>query len=453
MIKKILGVFVLLLTGFFLYGLNEKKDAKQELQAVAPLVKEEEDLTIWMVTDIHYLAPDLFDDGEAFARMKATSAGKDLEHIPAIMEALVWEAAKEQPDLLIVSGDLTFNGEYQSMVELADFFKKIEENGTQVSVIPGNHDIHSGWARKFQGEEMEVIEQVTPEDFEKIFAEFGYDLAISKDSTSLSYVIEPKEGFPFLMIDTNIYSEMKSTKAPIAEGRINEETFTWLEEYFNMQGEPKETYLVGHHPLMNHSGRESGGLVLENSEEATEFFVEKGIQAGFAGHIHAQNISKTDHFKVPFYEMITGALSIFPNAIGEITLSNEELSYQRKTLDVEGWAEEVVNQAPEILAYSQTSHDFFKGDGEILALQMMFEEQWYEEIYEEDVMDFVGMMNVRYFSGEDYVEDESLLEELTNHAGYQIIQDNSETFLKRYTNQLLQDKNLDDLIIVIPHNQ
>ena len=34
---------------------------------------------------------------------------QDLEHVPDMMEALVWEAAKEQPDLLIVSGDLTFN--------------------------------------------------------------------------------------------------------------------------------------------------------------------------------------------------------------------------------------------------------------------------------------------------------------------------------------------------------
>lgn len=452
--KKIFRAVAVLLGGLFLFGLNNQKDEERTVQPIAPLVAKDENLRIWMVTDIHYLSPELFDDGEAFARMQATSAGKDLEHVPAIMEALVWEAAKEQPDLLIVSGDLTFNGEYQSMVELAVFFKRIEKNGTQVSVIPGNHDIHSGWARKFEGGEMAVAAQATPEDFQEIFADYGYDLAISKDPESLSYVMEPKEGYPFLMIDTNIYSETKSTKAPKTEGRIKEETYAWLDGYFALQEKNQQTIqMVGHHPQLNHSGRLGGGLVLEDAEEATDYFAEKGIQTSFAGHIHAQDISGATDREVPFYEVVTGALSIFPNAIGEITLSDEELSYQRKSLDVEGWAEAAGITAPELLAYTQTSHDLFKRDGENMALQMMFEEQWHEESYEEAVMDYVGRMNVRFFSGEDYVEDESLLTEWTSHAGYQIIQQNSDDFLKKYTNQLLQDKNLDDRNLVIPRRQ
>ena len=122
-------------------------------------------------------------------------------------------------------------------------------------------------------------------------------------------------------------------------------------------------------------------------------------------------------------------------------------------MDIEGWAEVTGVEAPELLTYTQTSHDLFKRDGENLALQMMFEEQWHEEIYEEAVMDYVGKMNVRFFSGEDYVEDERSLGEWTSHAGYQIIQQNSDNFLKKYTNQLLQDKNLDDRHIVIPQRQ
>ena len=282
--KRIFRALTVLLTGLFLFGLNNQKDEERTVQSIAPLVGKDENLKIWKVTDIHYLSPDLFDDGEAFARMKATSAGKDLEHVPDMMEALVWEAAKEQPDLLIVSGDLTFNGEYQSLVELAAFFERIEKNGTQVSVIPGNHDIHSGWARKFEGEEMAVVEQATPEDFQQIFADYGYDLAISKDPESLSYVMEPKAGFPFLMIDTNIYSETKSTKAPKTEGRIKEETYAWLDEYFALQEEHLQTIqLVGHHPLLNHTGRLGGGFILENAEDATDYFAGKGVQTSFAG--------------------------------------------------------------------------------------------------------------------------------------------------------------------------
>ena len=91
--KRIFRALTVLLVGLFLFGLNNQKGEERAVQPIAPLV------------------------------------GKDLEHVPDMMEALVWEAAKEQPDLLIVSGDLTFNGEYQSLVELAAFFERIEKMG------------------------------------------------------------------------------------------------------------------------------------------------------------------------------------------------------------------------------------------------------------------------------------------------------------------------------------
>ena len=144
-------------------------------------------------------------------------------------------------------------------------------------------------------------------------------------------------------------------------------------------------------------------------------------------------------------------MSIFPNAIGQIRLSNEELAYDRLTLDVEGWANETAQIQDELLNYSETSYHIFKEDGELLALQQMFEEQWYDERYAEAVMDYVGQMNVRYFSGEDYVEDDAEIAAYIQHDGYRVIQENSNNFLKRYSQQLLKDTNLNDLSIVIPH--
>ena len=86
---------------------------------------------IWVVTDLHYLSQDLFDDGEAFSYIEKTAAGKDLRYGKERMEALVEQAKREHPSLLLVSGDLSLNGERQSMVELARYFAKIEEQGTQ----------------------------------------------------------------------------------------------------------------------------------------------------------------------------------------------------------------------------------------------------------------------------------------------------------------------------------
>ncbi|WP_161950602.1 metallophosphoesterase family protein, partial [Streptococcus suis] len=107
----------------------------------------------------------------------------------------------EHPSLLLVSGDLTLNGEKQSMVELAQYFTQIEEKGTEVLVIPGNHDIASGWARAFKGNQQEVTDQVTAQQFEDLFADNGYQQASSRDQASLSYLAKPFSNAWFLMID------------------------------------------------------------------------------------------------------------------------------------------------------------------------------------------------------------------------------------------------------------
>lgn len=107
------------------------------------------------------------------------------------MEALVEQVEREQPSLLLVSGDLTLNGEKQSMVELAQYFTRIEEKGTEVLVIPGNHDIASGWARAFKGDQQIVTDQVTAQQFAELFVNHGYQQASSRDKASLSYLAKP----------------------------------------------------------------------------------------------------------------------------------------------------------------------------------------------------------------------------------------------------------------------
>src|SRR5574344_957357 len=136
---------------------------RQQSYAEAELTDQDK---IWIITDLHYLSQDLFDDGEAFSYVEKTAAGKDLRYGKEQMEALVEQVEREHPSLLLVSGDLSLNGEKQSMVELAQYFSQIEEKGTEVLVIPGNHDIASGWARAFKGNQQEVTDQVTAQQFE-----------------------------------------------------------------------------------------------------------------------------------------------------------------------------------------------------------------------------------------------------------------------------------------------
>lgn len=169
---------------------------RQQSYAEAELTDHDK---IWIITDLHYLSQDLFDDGEAFSYIEKTAAGKDLSYGKERMEALVEQVEREHPSLLLVSGDLSLNSEKQSMVELAQYFTQIEEKGTEVLVIPGNHDIASGWARDFKGNQQEVTDQVTAQQFENLFADNGYLQASSRDQASLSYLAKPFSNVWFLM--------------------------------------------------------------------------------------------------------------------------------------------------------------------------------------------------------------------------------------------------------------
>lgn len=50
---------------------------RQQSYAEAELRDQDE---IWIITDLHYLSQDLFDDGEAFSYIEKTAAGKDLRY-------------------------------------------------------------------------------------------------------------------------------------------------------------------------------------------------------------------------------------------------------------------------------------------------------------------------------------------------------------------------------------
>ena len=63
------------------------------------------------------------------------------------LSAFMRMAQRKNPAAIIVTGDLTFNGERVSAERFAEIFKPLKK--TKVLVLPGNHDVFDGWAREF----------------------------------------------------------------------------------------------------------------------------------------------------------------------------------------------------------------------------------------------------------------------------------------------------------------
>ena len=103
-----------------------------------PVEREKIVTDIIFASDIHYMSPDLTDYGTAFDELIDNGDGKVVAYMPQIWQAFAEEVIAAHPDALVLSGDLTINGERVNHEELAKKLEEIETAGIPVLVIPGH---------------------------------------------------------------------------------------------------------------------------------------------------------------------------------------------------------------------------------------------------------------------------------------------------------------------------
>lgn len=128
------------------------------------------DIKIAVLSDTHYYPLTYVSDCEDYE----TYVGGDpkmLEESGSILDAALDMVRQDQPDMLLVSGDLTKDGEKLGHEQLAERFQKIEdETNTEVFVINGNHDIYNYQdSCTFANGKKESAETTTPDEFKEIF--------------------------------------------------------------------------------------------------------------------------------------------------------------------------------------------------------------------------------------------------------------------------------------------
>lgn len=372
------------------------------LSPLAPVRANQPESTIWLISDIHHISPTLYDEGEYFQHMQATAGGMDLLYSSQRLEALIMQIQRQQPDILLVSGDLTLNGEYQSMLELADSFAQIEALGTDVYVIPGNHDISNGWASHFTGDTLVRVQQVLPADFREIFSEYGYEEALSLDEASLSYITEPVEGLVLLMIDSNIYQDKQGEGPPLINGELKVETKDWLWHYLeNNTSESDRVLPILHHNVLMHFDDIGDGYTLDNAEELHTMLQHYQIPLALSGHTHAQHIAAWPMAEdYTLTEILTGAFSLYPSAIGELQLNKAgSLKYQQLTLEVSEWAQATQQTNEDILNYSTYMQELLLDYARTLATERILNQAVYDESSAALIIDLFAQVNLAVFAG------------------------------------------------------
>lgn len=295
-----------------------------------------------VMSDMHYYTKELAGGyNEAFMQNVKTALAREpyqsVGIVDSALAAIADHAKKNGIKYLILSGDLTSNGEYDAHVALANRLNRFEsETGIQVIAINGNHDINRSKATTFASGKAEAARQTTPEEFKEIYQNLGYDIAYHTYTPSkgkanmLSYSVRA-DGYRFIVMDTGKYSsDVTDSGEDIAEtsGCLTKEATNWvLTEIAEAKAAGETVIGVNHHNFVPHFDAEYTiirGFVIDDWQELTDKLTDAGMHFAFTGHIHDSDIARTvtDDGET-LNEICTDSLTAFPNYFREVSATTD----------------------------------------------------------------------------------------------------------------------------------
>lgn len=413
-------------------------------------IKSGEDITFFIAADPHHLSKKTYDDGKSFDWFLNSGDGKLLHYTDEIMDAFILDIENRRPDILIIPGDLTCNGERESHLEMADKLKNIKKLGVHIFVIPGNHDIENPWARNYIGDEMIKIDSITKDEFVEIYSAFGYKDAISRDNHSLSYLAAPAEDVWLLMLDSAKYKRNKVLNAPEMGGEISAKTFDWIKECANLAKENNaELIAVMHHSLMNHSEVVNEHFTIENSKEVLDLLLECDVQITLSGHIHLQDVKSYGKFNQTIYDIATSCLTAYPNQYGVLKfLPGKGYEYNTNRVDVYAWVWENGIEDRNLNNFKKYSRDFFRQRSYDKYYDTLLEISKFSDEEMKAISETVAELNLKYFAG----FRNELIHDIFTTKGFNILQDTAPFFIRDYVMSMFDDEKTDNNKLYIPLN-
>ena len=287
---------------------------------------------IWVVSDLHYLSDALIDENSAYEKANLTSDGRIQECDGLLVDALVERVNAEQPDYLILTGDLTYNGEAESHRVLIGKLREIKES-TKVLVIPGNHDLHNLKALRFDEIGTSSAENLSCAEFEELYADFGYRNALSRDSLSLSYVYALDKDTWALMLDTTFSRYNEAYGMNFVGGGLEEDTLNWVESILE-SAEKANKKVIGfsHHNLMNHNDLFTRLYTISQNENLLNLYAEYGVRLHFSGHLHIQNIASEKVDGKRIYDIASSSLLVYGNRFGRLKVYDRYAEYHTENV-------------------------------------------------------------------------------------------------------------------------
>ena len=282
------------------------------------MYKNHTPLTINVISDIHYYAKSVGIVGPEFEKANGKSAF-DLLHNEEILDALANQViADKSSDIVLISGDLTNNGEPDSHKGAVKFMQKLKDGGKQVYMISATHDYQDGDKTTAFTETGSITIDTPPRDeLWNIYYDFGPKQAIATHRKSMSYVVQLADGYRLFALNDDSNWENSSG--------FSEELFAWIEEQVK-DARKNGQYIVPmtHHPMISPSPFYyiiGASNMMGDCTKRCHQFADMGIPWMLTGHTHIQDISYcySDKGNI-FYDITTAAPVGYPGTYRKLVI-------------------------------------------------------------------------------------------------------------------------------------
>lgn len=203
------------------YHVRSLASGAEDTFTIAPRDYTPAGTSLFVIGGTKMLAPELLvDENDAYLLATAMEAGM-FKQSPEILSRMIANVIETKPTALLVTGGLTFNGAKASHESMASLFKQVTDQGIKVFVVPGPEDVDNAEACKYEGEGTTPVENISAEDFARIYGHCGYDMAVTRDESTLSYMAYASDDLAILAIDAC---------QPDKTGVITAATLSWMTE-------------------------------------------------------------------------------------------------------------------------------------------------------------------------------------------------------------------------------
>ena len=317
-------------------------------------------ISVAQITDLHYYPTQMSyketkaDYNLSAFKKKSAIEMKLLAESSANLRATLEAVALSNPDYLVVTGDITSDGERQGLIDVANALRTLQNkvraeagnDNFQILVVAGNHDISNPNATDYSSFDGSPTSNVDRASFSKIFAGLGFpDMTESEASSfysndelnpnendkylpynvqngskfvesktssnvkithyktiddmqsygSLSYIMESPD-MTVLGLDTVLSTGIADGDGLLSHevgGELSYNVQDWIASYMKTN-KVKNIISIMHHNLNEHYALQEELMtdyVLNNYEQAREFLLDYNVKYNFSGHVHANDVA------------------------------------------------------------------------------------------------------------------------------------------------------------------